>query len=794
MQALLQFRLKTVRVGVQTTWLALALLSVYSVLPGGEPSSRPAFFSLIGVAAVGGLVVSRLPWERLFQAGWGTRLFYGWSVLDIVLITLAILLCGGATSPLILLYVLTTLFFAASYAAKSQAVLLGFTFACYLVVVAVAPEGIDVGGVFVRMCGLGLTEFMGAFLSRQLMAQTAAHAAALADSEERAALLAEVASAARSMSTLDPERLLEAVVGSSVAIGFDAAEICMFDEEAGTWSQAYHRGLDVEGATTTRDINDGVVGEVYRRRSTVVLDDYSAWDRGLDEVRSAWPRTTIACPVWTGSELAGVLVAGTVDRRTVPAHRREALELLAAQASAALVIARRYSERQGYEAQLLHQATHDSLTGLPNRSLLFDRIDHAITGLERGPGSVAVLFLDLDRFKTINDSLGHDAGDEVLARVAERLKTCVRPRDTVARYGGDEFVVVLDQVTETEAVVVANRILTTLSGPCRVSGRDLHVTPSIGIAFSGPKSGADCDVLRQADLAMYRAKEGGGARWEIYIDEMSAEAVSLLDNELDLRRAVEDEELSLLFQPVVDLATGQVVGVEALVRWHHPERGVVSPAEFIPLAESTGLIVPLGRWVLREAMAQARRWEDQGIDIGIAVNISAVQFRHPGLVRAVTDALRASEIRPSKLTLEITETVVMQELDVAVAAMGDLGCLGVNFALDDFGQGYSSLGYLKAFPLKTVKIDRSFVRSLVDSPEDQAIVRSVVSLSRELGMTVVAEGVETVEQLEQVRRLGCDEVQGYYYAPPLRADEVARMVRTSRRVGATVGAVAPTAG
>jgi EAL domain-containing protein (putative c-di-GMP-specific phosphodiesterase class I) len=327
-----------------------------------------------------------------------------------------------------------------------------------------------------------------------------------------------------------------------------------------------------------------------------------------------------------------------------------------------------------------------------------------------------------------------------------------------------------------------------------VSGRDLHVTPSIGIAFSGTSSALDSDVLREADLAMYRAKEQGGARWEIYIDEMSSEAVARLDRELDLRRAVEDEEMALLFQPVIELSTGRVVGAEALVRWHHPERGVVSPAEFIPLAESTGLIVPLGRWVLREAMAQTRRWEDQGIDIGIAVNLSAVQFQHPGLVRAVTDALRSAEIQPSKLTLEITETVVMEDLDVAVAAMGDLGCLGVNFALDDFGQGYSSLGYLKAFPLKTVKIDRSFVQSLADSTEDQAIVRSVVSLSRELGMTVIAEGVETADQLDQVRRLGCDEVQGYFYAPPLRADDLARMVRTSNPVEVSVGAGQPLAG
>ncbi|MDQ1374099.1 MAG: hypothetical protein QOJ09_1437, partial [Actinomycetota bacterium] len=462
------------------------------------------------------------------------------------------------------------------------------------------------------------------------------------------------------------------------------------------------------------------------------------------------------------------LIAGALEQRTILSYERECIELLAAQAGAALVNAHRYVERRAFEQELHHQAFHDSLTGLPNRALFVDRLQHALSRLGRG-GRTAVLFLDIDRFKMINDSLGHDVGDRLLVEVAGRLSSCLRPSDTLARYGGDEFTVLLeDPEEEGGAVAVADRILEMFKLPFTLAGREVMAGASIGIAISPSPSGDETDPLREADLAMYQAKDRGRGRWEIFDPAMNVYARGRLDSETELAQAVERNQFVLHYQPVVSLADGRVTGVEALVRWLHPRRGVVSPAEFIPLAEETGAIVPLGRWVLEESCRQGMAWDREGVPpLELHVNLSAVQFQRDDLLQMVAGVLASTGMPANRLTLEITESVVMHDVEAAVVTMSQLRDLGIRLSLDDFGQGYSSLGYLKQFPLDIVKIDRSFVDGLVASAEDQAIVRSVVMLAREMHMTVTAEGIETAEQLAAVRALGCDDAQGYFLSAPL---------------------------
>ena len=788
--ALRRYRLRAVNVAVETTLLVVVVLAAYPALHGGPVVAWSAYGTLIAVAAVGAVAIKQLPWDRLLQTRWGIRALYAWSLADIALISVGIVLTGGGQSSMFWLYVLTTLFFAASYPIAGQVVLLLSTVVVYLVLAIAA--GVSEAELALRLSVLVLTAFMATFLSRQLLEEMAGHATAREESEHRATLLATVADAARSMSTVDSHRLLESVVSAAVGAGFDAAELCLFDEATGTWHQAYHRGLVVDGYEKRQPADVGVAGRVRRTRRTVVEEDYASWDEGLDSVRAAGLRGMVASPVWSAGELAGVLIAG---RRTpgVRASEVECLDLLASQAGAALVVARRFAERQSFETELRHQATHDPLTGLPNRTLLLDRIDHALALGERRHTTLALLFVDLDGFKTINDSLGHESGDELLRLVSARLLACLRPGDTLARYGGDEFTVLLDDCTEADATAVADRILAALQPAFPLAGREVGVTASIGVAITtaaGP-SERRVDPIRAADLAMYRAKGAGGGRWELFVPAMDADALDRLDQETDVRRAVSAGEFHLVYQPVVDLASGRLTGVEALIRWDHPLRGAVSPAEFIPVAERTGLIVALGRWVLNEACRQAREWQDAGLDLHVAINLSPIQFGDAGLVDDLRNTIRRHGVDPGRLVLEITESVFIDNSTHAVATMREINALGIALALDDFGQGYSSLSYLKMLPLQLVKIDRAFVDGLPRSSADRAIVRAVVSLASELGMAVLAEGVETLEQLAHIRRLGCGSVQGFLFSRPVLPDEVTVLAAAPMLEPSEVPAVTP---
>jgi diguanylate cyclase (GGDEF)-like protein len=432
------------------------------------------------------------------------------------------------------------------------------------------------------------------------------------------------------------------------------------------------------------------------------------------------------------------------------------------------------------QEQLHYQAFHDALTGLANRALLLDRLEQAVTRHARDPGTLALLFLDLDRFKVINDSLGHDVGDQLLLAVAGRLSGCIRREDTLARLGGDEFVVLVeDPRSAGGAPALAERMLAALGVPFTLSGREFFLTTSIGIVVSqAPHAGASA-LLRDADVALYRAKSKGKACYEIFDAQMNAHALERLELEGQLQRALGRDEFVVYYQPQVELATGRQVGLEALVRWRHPERGLLVPSVFLGLAEETGLIRPLGQWVLGAACRQARRWQEEAPGAPpqvIGINLSAREFQHPGLVEHVAAMLRETQVDPQALQLEITEQTVMADAADAAATLGQLKALGVRLAIDDFGTGYSSLSYLKRFPVDTLKIDRTFISGVGADAENQAIVQAVLSLGHALQITVVAEGVETAADVAALRRLGCEFGQGYYFGRPRPLGEAAREV------------------
>jgi diguanylate cyclase (GGDEF)-like protein len=429
--------------------------------------------------------------------------------------------------------------------------------------------------------------------------------------------------------------------------------------------------------------------------------------------------------------------------------------------------------------KLHHQALHDNLTHLPNRTLLEDRIDQAISHAERSGKPFAVMFLDLDRFKTINDSLGHHYGDKLLQAVAERLRQVLRGEDTIARIGGDEFVVLVTDFGEPQlAANVAQKILAAMDEPFFIEHQEQHISASIGISIY-PNDGKDLRALMvDADSAMYHAKKMGRANYQFFTPEMNIAARARLDMEKALRRAIDHNELELHYQPKVDVVTGRLTGMEALVRWRHPQRGLISPAEFIPIAEEIGLIIPLGAWVLHKACEQNRAWQDAGLPpLRVAVNLSAVQFRQKHLVEFVTNVLAETGLDAAWLELEVTESVIMQNTEEAAIILGRLHEKGIHISIDDFGTGYSSLSCLRRFPLDTLKIDRTFVRDIGDDPNDNAIVTSVVALAHTLKLGVIAEGVETEGQLEFLRSLGCDQYQGYYTSPPLPAEQFEQWLR-----------------
>jgi diguanylate cyclase (GGDEF)-like protein/PAS domain S-box-containing protein len=461
-------------------------------------------------------------------------------------------------------------------------------------------------------------------------------------------------------------------------------------------------------------------------------------------------------------------VEADIEDSTAPIHDRHG------RVTGAVMVFHDVSATRALSGRMLHLAQHDGLTDLPNRILFSDRLTEAIAAAHRYRRRLAVLFLDLDRFKHVNDSLGHQIADRVLQSVASRLHACVRASDTVARQGGDEFVILLSEVTHAQdAAVSAEKILQVVRTLRRIDEHDLHLTASIGIA-TYPDDGADAEtLLRNADLAMYHAKDNGRNNHQFFTTDMNRRTVERQSLEVDLRLALENHEFELFYQPKVSLATGAITALEALIRWHHPERGLVSPAQFIPVAEACGVIVPIGQWVMREACRQTRAWRDAGLPpVRIAINVSPRELREKDFVATVRATLAEAGLEPDNLELELTETFLMQDSTLTGTVLQALKGLGVTLALDDFGTGYSSLSHLRRFPIDTLKIDQSFVRDLATDADDANIVSAMISMGESLHMRVVAEGVETRDQLAFLQELGCPEAQGYYFSRPVAAGQL----------------------
>jgi diguanylate cyclase (GGDEF)-like protein len=592
--------------------------------------------------------------------------------------------------------------------------------------------------------------------------------------QDRQNLLERLFRIQRSISHRAPiEVVLDAITeGVSSLLDAEVAALRLIDEDDADYLRIRSSvGVepDVLGTVSRTRIGEGVGGRAVSEAQLVIADDYRTDAHPLDAFVERGLHTAMAAPVYRDGKVAGSLLVASYDpERHYTENEREMLLAFAEHTSLALNDASALDAVNQAYADALHRATHDELTGLPNRSLVIDRLANAMMRAARGNKQVCVLFIDVDRFKGINDSLGHSIGDEVLVRVSDRLRNAVRPGDTVGRLSGDEFVVVCEDIDTTAAVHVAERVADDVSAPIKLYGRDLVLTVSVGVATACKQSSAE-DVLRDADVAMYRAKERGRARIEVFDENIRAQMLARIEMEHALRRAVSAGELRLHYQPVIDAESGLLVSVEALVRWQHPEFGLLAPDLFVPLAEDAGLIVPLGRWVIEEACRQLALWRAERSPLGaarVAVNLSARQFADAGLVDLISNALSAFRLPGSSFGFEITESVLMDEADVTVETLRRLKDLGVHLAIDDFGTGYSSLSYLQSFPVDTVKIDRSFVQRIGDDGANDVIVSAVISLAEALGLDTVAEGVETAEQLDRLRALNCKMVQGYLFGAP----------------------------
>jgi diguanylate cyclase (GGDEF)-like protein len=577
------------------------------------------------------------------------------------------------------------------------------------------------------------------------------------------------------MNRHNPEDLLETIIArASALLGTAHGFIYLLEPDGENLVVRHGIGVFADFLGYRRSVQSGLSGAVFREGRAIVVDDYDGWTSRDQALPSHVFGAVVGVPLTSGGRTIGVIgLASGSSERSFGTREIGALSRFAQLASIALDNAHLFETAQ-------RGALYDPITGLPNRDLVTDRVAHSLSWSREGDvDPIALILLDLDRFKVINESLGHAVGDSLLQAVGERLQRCLRPGDTVARFGGDEFAVILDGIGAIDdARRTAERILSELSAPFALGDRDWYVNASLGIAIGWPGRATPGDLFREAEVALVRAKSTPGPRFILFQPEMGAATLERVELETDLRNALERHELRLHYQPLVDLATDRIVGLEALVRWQHPSRGLVPPLSFIPLAEDTGLIVPIGRWVLETACLQARAWLDERPDspLVMSVNLSPRQFAQPTLVADVIDILASTGLPPERLELEITESILLDEGDTAAAALRALREVGVRLVLDDFGTGYSSLSYLRRLPLDTIKIDRSFIDGLDSDDANLPIVQAVIALAHGLGIDVVAEGIETAGQLARLRELVCDRGQGFYYARPQPPEQLAALL------------------
>jgi diguanylate cyclase (GGDEF)-like protein len=775
-------RLASIKVGV---WLSV-VVCIGGALYAIGTWDRPDRILILAITALGLLsapVVMALPLERIVRSRHCEVFFVAWSIADVVLIATIAGLDGGSRSAYTLLLVLPFLFAALSYPPRTIALVALF------VLVAFFTLAFGVGGGF-PLRGFGL--FAGACVALLAAWEARNQASGRRQLAETAGALAQSEESSR----LQTRQQMEVARFGQRAL--EGADIDALTEEA---TQLMDRVLNIDIGGVMKLLPDGdelllisavgipeeEIGKTrvptgYQSQSgyalatglPTVVEDWKTETRFLesDLQVKAGMRSAVIVLIKGKGEPFGILGVGS---RTVREFSRQDVSFMQAIAN---VLANAI-ERRRTEEHTRHEALHDPLTGLPNRNLFLDRLEHALTVAARRETSIAVLFLDLDQFKLVNDSLGHAAGDELLAAVAPRIEQALRPGDTVARFGGDEFAVLAEDIgSERGATRIAERVAETLARPFILRGREHFVSASVGIAL-GAGSEAPEALIRDADSALYRAKERGRGGYEIFDEVMRSRVIEHMQIENDLRRAIQRNELELHYQPVIKLKDGSVVAMEALLRWNHPDRGLVGPLGFIPVAEESRLIVPIGRWVIEQACRQAAAWQALHPDsapVSVAVNLSARQIADPDLLSHIEGSIRANRIDPSSLWLELTETTLLDETSFVERTLESLKGLGVRMVLDDFGVGFSSLGYLKRLPLSMIKLDRSFVENLAEGSHDAAIVRAVSEMADTIGIGVVAEGVETHEQVRIASALGCGFAQGFHFSEPVPVAHVKRLL------------------
>jgi diguanylate cyclase (GGDEF)-like protein len=773
-----RFRMASVNVGVALTAVAALGTEAYAAASPDRPH-RAALMLLAAFGLASAPAILFCPRERIIRSRWREPFFVVWSCALIGVIGAATALDGGTDSPLRSLFVLPLIFAALSYPPGAVAIVATVDITAYTAVALIsAPSPADTAFVaFSLGCAAMLCIWQAINHHRQdARLGDAAEALQASETVSWAQALQQEEIAAFGQRALEGARISDlfedAVESVQRILGTEIVGILERQPNDDSFLIRAARGFPdgVAGKATVPGGRKSQAGFTLLTGQPVIVEDWSKEQRfsRSDVLARAAVGSGITVAIKGRGEPYGIIGAQALAPRMFGDRDVTFLQAIANSLAYEL-------ERRIEESDARRRAMHDALTGLPNRALFLDRLQQALAETERSGQLVAVLFMDLDHFKVINDSLGHQAGDALLREVAPRLRHSIRPGDTVARFGGDEFGILLRGLEdERDATRVAERVASELLTPFAVAGREHFVSVSIGIALGSGGQRPD-DLIRDADTAMYSAKDRGRGRYEIFDQVMRARLRERMTVENELRTAIDSEDFGVVYQPVVSLTDGRITGAEALVRWRHPERGVLRPDQFISVAEETGLIRPLGQWVLETACREAATWQDEDPDarpIEISVNISARQLS-PEFIEVVQRALSVSGIQPPCLALELTEDAVVEDDATVREALSNLQEVGVHLTLDDFGAGYSSLAYLRHLPFQTIKLDRSFVRHLRPEGVDQDIVGAVLSLGKALNLQVVAEGIETEEQLQVVRRLGCELGQGFYFSHPLSAEKFA---------------------